>query len=675
MPLAPNPLFVGRGDELLQVAAALRGADTTVALGQIVASTGLGGLGKTQLAVEFVHRYGGFFAGGVCWLSFTSADEIPLQIAACAAPEFASRSLEERVTLVRELWQSPMPRLLVFDNCEEEGLLERWRPSSGGCRVLVTSRRPAWSPTLGVSALRLDLLPRSNSIELLRRYRTDLAPDDPCLDAIAHELGDLPLALHLAGSYLRVYQAEVTLDRYLSELRRSDVVQHASLLGAGLDDSPSPTRHVQGVAQTFALCLDRLDVDREVDRVARGLLARMACMAPGELVPRDLLVRTMEDVGPLLRADGLRRLMAIGLLEGEEDGGYRLHRLLVHYARQECLDVQAQPAVERALIRCGRAAGMRHLTGPALAAVIPHLLDLAGAAIRGSGDERRAADLCHAAGVVLHIAGDLSAAGPWHERALAIRERVLGTQHADSAQSLNDLAELFHARGELTAARPLLERTLAVREQVLGPDHPATAETLIALGNLLHRQGELVAALCFHERAPAIMERVLGPDHRDTAVSLSFLARLLWQQGHLVAARPLHERAVAILERVDGPDHPVTALTLHNLGVVVRDMGELAAARPLLARALTIWERAMGPDHSDTALGLHDLGVVLWYQGELAAARPLIERALAIRECQLGTIHPYTVASRRALAEMTGEGEVPAAGGGFTCVHHSTCNP
>src|SRR6266487_511642 len=221
MPLAPNPLFVGRGEELLQVAAALKGGDTTVALGQVVASIGLGGLGKTQLAAEFVHRYGRFFAGGVFWLSFASAQEIALQVAACAglgsiglAAGVEGRSLEERVELVKEAWQNAMPRLLVFDNCEEEELLDAWRPSSGGCRVLVTSRRSHWSPTLGVTALPLDLLPRPDSIELLRRYRPDLAPDDPGLDAVACELGDLPLALHLAGSYLRNYRVETSLNDY-----------------------------------------------------------------------------------------------------------------------------------------------------------------------------------------------------------------------------------------------------------------------------------------------------------------------------------------------------------------------------------------------------------------------------------------------------------------------------
>ena len=199
MPLAPNPLFVGRGDELLQVARALHGGETTVALGQVVASTGLGGLGKTQLAVELVHRYGRFFAGGVFWLSFANADEVPLQVAACAAPELAERPLEERVQRVRDAWQGAVPRLLVFDNCEEEALLDAWRPASGGCRVLVTSRRSHWSPTLGVTTFPLDLLPRPDSVELLRRYRPDLAADDHGLDAIAEELGDLPLALHLAG--------------------------------------------------------------------------------------------------------------------------------------------------------------------------------------------------------------------------------------------------------------------------------------------------------------------------------------------------------------------------------------------------------------------------------------------------------------------------------------------
>jgi tetratricopeptide (TPR) repeat protein len=658
MPIGPNPLFVGRGEELLGIATALKGGGPTVALGQVVASTGLGGLGKTQLAVELVHRYGRFFAGGVFWLSFASAEEILLQVAAfagCGAvgmeADVSSRPLEARVKVVMEGWQSAWPRLLVFDNCEEESLLETWRPTSGGCRVLVTSRRGQWSPTLGVTALPLDLLPRPDSIELLRRYRPDLATDDPRLDAIADRLGDLPLALHLTGRYLHAYRAEVGLDDYLAELAQPALIRHASLLGEGLDDSPSPTRHVQSLAQTFALCMGRLDRAREVDRVAIALLARMACLAPGEAVPRDLLARTLEDAEPRRRADGLRRLRTLGLVE-EGEGWLRLHRLLVHFVRQEDLDPTAQPAVEQALIGCGQDAAEGHLTGSALAAVIPHQVDVAGAAGDDSGGVGRAAELCLAAGRGLQYAGDLSAARPWHERGLAIREQALGPHHPDTATSLHHLGYLLVDLGELAAARALFERAVAIRERVLGPDHAATAQAIGNLGRVLWDQGELAAARVLLERALTIRERVLGPRHPSTAFSLSYLGARLRDQGELAAARPLLERALAIREQVLGADNPWVAFSLGDLALLLQTQGELAAARALHERALAVRKRVLGPDHYDTARSLHDLACLLQAQGEVAAARPLLERALAIQEQVLGPDHPDTATTRSHLADM-----------------------
>ena len=661
MPLAPNPLFVGRGHELRQVAAALEGGGATIALGQVVAATGLGGLGKTQLAVELVHRYGQYFAGGVFWLSFASADEIPLHVADCAGPGLEAASLEDRVKRVRAAWQSALPRLLVFDNCEEEALIDAWRPPSGGCRGLVTSRRSHWSPTLGVTALPLDTLPRSDSIELLRRYRPDLAPDEPGFDAIAAELGDLPLALHLAGSYLRAYRADVRLDDYLAELRRSEVVQHASLLGAGLGDSVSPTHHVQNVAQTFALCLARLDREREADRVAIALLARMACMAPGEPVPRDLLARTMEDVHPLRRADGLRRLTAVGLVE-EGEGWLRLHRLLVRFVRQEGLDSSAQRAVDQVCIGCGEDAQQQRLTRSTLAAVIPHVLEAAGAAGERTGDELGAADLYTAAGGTLHSAGDLASARQWHERALAIQERMLGPDHPDTAKGLHCMGSLLCDQGELAAAAPFYERALAIRERVLGPNHPLTAEVLNDLGLLLRERGELAAARATLERVLATRERVLGPDHPDTATTLQGLGLLLRDQGELAAARAVLERALAINQRGCDSDSHHTAANLNNLAFVLQTQGDLAAARAVLERALDMCERVLGPDHPNTAFGLGNLATVLRRQGDLSAARPLYERALAIRERALGSDHPHTALSLSGLALLLqAHGECDAA--------------
>jgi hypothetical protein len=160
MLLPHNPLFVGRAGDLRTLAEAFKAGGSV----PTVAITGIGGMGKTQLAAEFVHRYGRYFAGGVFWLSFAVPEAIPAEVAACPdpdlralrAPSFDDLPLEQQVRLVRESWQRPLPRLLIFDNCEDEELLDEWRPKWGATRVLVTSRRATWARELGVRQLPLE---------------------------------------------------------------------------------------------------------------------------------------------------------------------------------------------------------------------------------------------------------------------------------------------------------------------------------------------------------------------------------------------------------------------------------------------------------------------------------------------------------------------------------------
>ena len=263
LPLAPNPLFVGRDPELRALAGALAGDGQVTGPACDAAVSGLGGLGKTQLGVEFAHRYGSYFLGGVFWLSFADPEAVAAEVAACGGgggmalqtATFSELKLDEQVQLVRAAWQQPLPRLLVFDNCEDEALLARWRPTSGGARVLVTSRRAEWDAALGVRTLSLGILERAASVALLRAHRPDLPADDPALEAIAAELGDLPLALHLAGSFLGRYRRVLAPAAYLEHLRSPGLLQHQSLSGAGI----SPTGHEQHVARTFGLSYQRLD--------------------------------------------------------------------------------------------------------------------------------------------------------------------------------------------------------------------------------------------------------------------------------------------------------------------------------------------------------------------------------------------------------------------------------
>jgi len=321
MPLRRNPLFVGREADLRVLAATLQ-AGGTAAVGQVPAVTGLGGLGKSQLASEFVYRYGQFFAGGVFWLSFADPEAIASEIATCGGPRYLNLHrgydglpVADQVGLVASAWHSDLPRLLVFDNCEDEELLEAWLPRGGGCRVIVTSRRSDWSAGLGVVAVPLGLLDRPDSIALLRKHRPDLEEDNADLDAIAGELGDLPLALHLAGSFLTRYRHADFGDpaRYLEALRSPDLLEHASLKIGGR----SPTQHEQNVANTFALSYERLDGTDPPDQLALAVLTRAACFAPGEPIPRALLISSLAlaegDSEASMRAeDALRRLGELG---------------------------------------------------------------------------------------------------------------------------------------------------------------------------------------------------------------------------------------------------------------------------------------------------------------------------------------------------------------------------
>ncbi|WP_066790607.1 tetratricopeptide repeat protein [Chloroflexus islandicus] len=665
VPYQPNPLFTGREPELARLAAILCDDHPNVAVITPVVQ-GVAGIGKSQLAVMVAYRTRDRFPGGVFWLNMADADSIAAQVAACGGPDglnlpgWAGLALADQVAAVRRAWQEPVRRLLIFDNLEDPQLLAAWRPAAGGARVLVTSRNAHWRATLGVQHVALAPLPRADSRRLLLASRAqaqgvtaDSLLADPAAaadaDAICELLGDLPLALALAGAYLEDLP-NLPLAAYRQQLAQtvlrneslSDELAHAALL---------PTQYPRGVAAAIQLSYDRLDPQR--DAAARALLHRLAWLAPAP-VPLPLVVALAggDPAGPAATAaadPALRRLREVGLAE-RSAAGVAIHRLVAAFACQRDPD----PGATRAATAAAAVAVMDtiEIERAPLAATPyrPHLLALCDHA--SVLDELDAARLLMATGNLLYHQGDYGAARPLYERALAMTERALGPDHPQTAASLHNLAYLLQQQGDYDAARPLVERALAITERALGPDHPDTALSLNNLASLLQQQGDYGAARPLYERALAIRERALGPDHPQTAASLNNLAGLLESQGDYGAARPLYERALAIRERALGPDHPNTALSLHNLAGLLESQGDYGAARPLYERALAIRERALGPDHPDTALSLHNLAGLLQQQGDYGAARPLYERALAMTERALGPDHPQTAASLNNLAGL-----------------------
>jgi len=254
VPYPPNPLFRGRERELARLAEALLGAQRgTAAL--LPAVSGTGGIGKTQLASEFAHRHCDDFPGGVFCLNMARPEGVATQVAAAGGPGgldlpgWSGLDFDAQVAAVQRAWNEPVRRLLIFDNLEEPRLLQTWRPTGGGARVLLTTRRGVWAAMSGVQAVPLQGLARPDSIRLLLAPRsgsmgeTVLAePDVVEADAICEQVGDLPLAL--AGAYLE-QTPSLSLAGYRRRLAES-LLAHPSLeaeLEEELYQMPKPTPH------------------------------------------------------------------------------------------------------------------------------------------------------------------------------------------------------------------------------------------------------------------------------------------------------------------------------------------------------------------------------------------------------------------------------------------------
>lgn len=685
-----NPLFTGRTKDLQELARILKDGGAA-AISQVVAASGLGGIGKTQLAVEFAHRYGRYFAGGVFWVSAASADDVKHQIAQCGGAagmqlraDYDALKLDEQVALVLSEWQSPLPRLLIFDNCESEELLQQWRPPAGGCRILITSRNAEWDLTLGVQTLALGVLSRAESVELLLKFRPDLSG----LEAIAEELGDLPLALHLAGSHLRRYR--VGGEELLRELRRPDLLTHPALTGLGL--KVSPTGHENHVVRTFALsylCLDQAD---EVDALALKALTRAACFVPGIPIPRELLKKTLGEASSKMSVEGsLHRLTELGLLTPSDEGALILHRLLAAFVKDAMPIAEALDSVKSVLYH--EASGINHHKRPEplrpwaahlryvaeqLAAREPdwasalffelgyHLKAIADytrakvvldRALK-FGEEAFGADHVNVAAIkgelgTLAVArGDLAEARASLEYALHAIQTAYGADHSYTANSWNDLGLWLLEAGEYAEAQKSFENTLAIQEKALSPDQADIGATLNNLGMALNKMGRYADAKTAFERAITILTTAVGPDHPTLVTAVNNQGIVLNALGDYAGAQLAFEQAMASLEQTLGPEHPHVAFTLNNLGEALRSQGKAAEARLALERAAASWEKILGPEHPNVALALANLGGALLTLGDTAQARQVLERAAAIWEKVYGPEHPDLAMALNNLGEV-----------------------
>jgi tetratricopeptide (TPR) repeat protein len=668
VPYQRNPHFTGR-DELLnqlvqQLAPETRKDLTTTrraALTQPQAIKGLGGIGKTQIAVEYAYRsrdlgrYTHTF-----WVNAASREAIiaSFEMLAELLPAFSAKGETDQHKLViaiqRWLEQCQHYWLLIFDNADDVSIIQEYLPRRGNGSILLTTR----SHAVGSFAVSLEVetmgLIEGTHLLLRRAQRLEQAYDAEFDSAgnIVVALDHFPLAIDQAGAYIE--ESGCSLGDYLNiyQNHRKDLLARRGIQATSYPDA---------VATTWSISFRKIEL---ANPAATELLSLLAFCAP-DAIPEELIREGKKHWPPLLQqavadlftfekmCEDLLKFSLVKHLAGTHT--LSIHRL-VQAVLMDSLELEVQRRwAERVL----RTVNEIFPPDPTNIVAWPQCLQyLDQAQVCTTLVEQyalplvEAAELFYRAGLYLAQHASYTLAELLYQRSLALYEQLVGTGHPDTAKCLNGLASIYRAWGKYNEAEPLCKRALALYEQQFGADHVSTAAGLHNLASLYRLQGKYREAESLYQRVLAIRERQLGADHPDTAQILNSLAYLYQVQGKYQEAEPLYRQSLAIREQCLGEKHPKTALSLNNLALFYWGQGRFEEAEPLQMRALAICKEVFGPAHPETARSLNNLALLYDDEGKYDEAEALYKRAIAILEQQLSAHHPETAKSLNSLAEL-----------------------
>ena len=564
-----NASFTGRNEVLEKLHDQLIGKSTAVVLP--VALHGQGGVGKTQVAQEYAHRFMADY-DLVWWVPSEQRDLINPSLAELA-PHLGVRpadSTAETAEAVREALRRGRPYdrwLLIFDNVDEPGELEDFFPGGPG-HVIVTSRNPAWSEL--AEPVAIDVFSRAESLDYLQRRVRSLSVEDATL--VARELGDLPLAIEQAGAWLAA--TGMAAAEYVTQIRERF---------AATMELSQPTNYPTSVAVTYQLSFERL---KSQSPAAARLLELCACFAPDpisltllssdemikSLTPYDRRLRAARTVLGLLITDITRFSLA------KVDREMTSNSIQVHRLVQAAIRDQMQPDSYREEtmhevheVLAGARPRQGDTDDPGNWArydlIWPHL----GPSEVWNCDDEEARQLLIDRVRYLWKRGDYEDALEVAHKLEAQWQEKIGPDDEQTLSLRFHIANVLRSQGSFEAAHELDTEIFAKQQEALGDDHPSTLLTAGGLGGDLRGLGRFREALALDEATYSRNKDLLGPDDPNTLSSANNLAVDLRLVGDCFRARDLDRETRNYRQVVLGPDHPYT---LHSASMLARDMRE-----------------------------------------------------------------------------------------------------
>ena len=545
VPYRQNPYFTGR-KELLETLHQTLTTEHTTALTQPQAITGLGGIGKTQTALEYAYRHRKDYRV-IWWLRAEEPTTLAADYAQLAIelglPEQEATEQAVQIQAVRNWLEQHTDWLLIFDNAEERHDIRPYVPQIGSGQVLITSRNPIWDG-LGAT-LTIAVMQPEEALAFLAKRTND--SDLQAAATLAETLGYLPLALEQAAAYIR--ENSISLDHYqaLFQKHHAQLLQHQHLA----------TQYPDTVATTWELAFQEV---QKTAPAAADLLNLCAFLAP-DAIPLDMIIEgatcvpkrlAKTIIDPLALNQLVNPLLHYALVQ-REGNTLILHRLVQGVLRDRLNSTTQRRWAERAVQIVNQAfPNSGFTTWTRCEQLLPHAQSCARWIKKWEFISKEAGYVLFKMGFYLYDRAAYTQAEPLYQRALDIREKALGPEHPNVAQSLNNLAELYRTQGQYAQAEPLYQRALGIREKALGPEHPDVATSLNNLAALYYAQGQYEQAELLYQRALDIYEKALGPEHPDAATIRENLEMCYESQGQAIKAKPLYQRVLTIFKKILG---------------------------------------------------------------------------------------------------------------------------
>ncbi len=683
--------FVGREDEFADIHAKLQEGQGVI----VCAVEGMGGVGKTELALQYATRYQQKYVAQY-WFSLRGGD-LAQEVVKLASPyldlpeSMKSASLDEQAAWYWQNWLPETGKLLVIldDVPKAESIPDLAMPFDPRVRVLVTTRERELN--VGFESVPLDVLSEEKALELLRKIVGAAKVDKELVTVkeICKTLGYLPLGIELIGEYL-------SKNRFLTFAKLQERLSLA-------DESIARERKHRfyahrGVEAAIQLSWD--DISTGSQRVA---------MLLGLFAPVEILWELVAWIGASAEVTEDELNEARGQLDSlhliqpvdEECNFYKIHTLVREFFRAKLLKAEENHQFRQAFVNSLLATAKEIPQSPTIdliarvAPAIPHLdmlsremlddilnpeedLYLAfegvGTFYYGQGfyalaenpyqrclkaTQELLGDRHPSVATSLNNLAELycsqgryEEAEVLHKQALTLRHELLGDRHPDVAQSLNNLAALYKSQGRYEEAEPLYQEAMQLRRELLGDRHPDVAQSINNLAGLYKSQGKYEEAEPLYKQALPLMQELLGDRHPNVATSLNNLAALYYSQRRYEEAELLYKQALSLMQELLGNRHPNVANSLNNLALLYHSQRRYEEAELLYKQALSLMQELLGDRHPDVANSLNNLALLYYSQRRYEEAKPLYQQALSLRQELLGELHPDVATSLSNLAVL-----------------------